>query len=68
VVLPLLMPALGAQIQWRERMAENPKNFIPEWPHLSTWLNQRRWEDEQTIQNHQLTRDEKFAKEFAKLG
>jgi hypothetical protein len=27
---------------WKHRAGE----FVPEWPHPATWLNQRRWEDE----------------------
>ena len=44
-VVPLLMPALERLIRWRERCMQS-KSFCPQWAHLSTWLNQRRWEDE----------------------
>lgn len=44
-VVPLLMPALEKLIRWRERCMQS-KSFCPQWAHLSTWLNQRRWEDE----------------------
>ena len=43
--LPLLMPALEKEKAWRRRCADIGA-FCPEWAMLSTWLNQRRWEQE----------------------
>ena len=41
-VLPLLEPAINAQIGWRK----NYTGFVPEWKNFQTWINQRCWEDE----------------------
>lgn len=58
--LPLLMPALEIEIAWREAVATT-KKFLPEWAHLRTWINQRRWEKTlPQIEKHELTRDQKF--------
>lgn len=43
--LPLLMPALEKERAWRQRCADVGA-FCPEWPMMSTWINQRRWEQE----------------------
>ena len=43
--LPLLMPALEKERAWRQRCADIGA-FCPEWAMLSTWINQRRWEQE----------------------
>lgn len=43
--LPKLRPALEAEMRWREA-ANLAGEFCPEWPHLRTWLSQRRWEQE----------------------
>lgn len=44
-VIQKLLPALEYQIEQREIRKEN-KQFVPEWKHLQTWLNQRCWEEE----------------------
>lgn len=45
VVLKTLEPIITAEIQWRQTTKiQSPSTFIPEWPHLSTYLKQRRWE------------------------
>jgi hypothetical protein len=44
-VVPLLMPALELEIKWRKQAAAAGV-FVPSWANLSTWLNQRRWEQE----------------------
>jgi hypothetical protein len=44
-IIPLLMPALANEISWRKQ-AEEAGVFVPSWANLSTWLNQRRWEQE----------------------
>lgn len=41
-VLPLLKPAIEAQISWRQ----NVTDFRPPWKNFSTWVNNRCWEDE----------------------
>lgn len=43
--LPLLMPALEKEKAWRQRCADAGAWCQP-WAMLSTWLNQRRWEQE----------------------
>lgn len=45
VVLGTLEGIITAEIQWRQNTkSQSPSTFIPEWPHLSTYLKQRRWE------------------------
>jgi len=44
-VIPLLMPALDKEKAWRQRCADIGA-FCPEGAMLSTWINQRRWEQE----------------------
>ena len=44
-VLPSLMPSLEREKEWRRRCADIGA-FCPEWAMLSTWINQRRWEQE----------------------
>lgn len=46
-LLPLLMPALDRWETWRNQQAAAGA-FVPSYPHLKTWINQRRWEDEFT--------------------
>lgn len=43
-VLPLLKPAVISQINERDAAALSNK-FYPEWKNLSTWINQRCWEN-----------------------
>jgi hypothetical protein len=47
-VLPLLEQALSNQKQWRVEMT-TAGMFIPEWPGLAVWINQRRWENEKPV-------------------
>lgn len=43
----IIMTALEKQKAYRVQLEkQNPKPFIPEWPHPSTWLNKERWTDE----------------------
>ncbi len=42
--LAQVMAALEMQKQEKIWLAQK-KRFIPEWPHGSTWINQKRWED-----------------------
>lgn len=44
-IVPLLMPALERMMQWREHQ-ERTGGFVPQLPHLKTWLSQSRWETE----------------------
>lgn len=44
-VVPLLMPALVREIEWREKM-QAAGLFVPHWAYLQTWINQHRWETE----------------------
>jgi len=41
-VLPLLQPAVKKEIEWRKQKRE----FTPQWKNLSTWINNRCWEQE----------------------
>lgn len=46
-VIPLLLPAVEAQIAWRATtIAKDPNAFVPSWKNLKTWLNNRCWEEE----------------------
>ncbi|MGV8095985.1 MAG: Lin1244/Lin1753 domain-containing protein [Mangrovibacterium sp.] len=44
-VVELLLPALNKEKEHRYQLARN-KQFAPEWKNLSTWINQRCWEQE----------------------
>lgn len=44
-IFPLLVSAVSKQIAFRKQKSEL-KQFVPEWPMLSTWINQKRWEEE----------------------
>ena len=44
-VVPLLLPALEKEIAWRGYKKER-KEWTPEYKNLSTWLNNRCWEQE----------------------
>lgn len=44
-IVPLLMPALEREIAFR-RACREKMVFCPEWAHLQTWLNQKRWTTE----------------------
>lgn len=44
-VVKELSPALAKLIEWR-RASETKGNFVPQYPMLQTWINQRRWEEE----------------------
>ena len=43
--LPKLIPALETEINWRIEKTKSG-GFVPDWKHLSTWINQRCWEQE----------------------
>lgn len=44
-VIHLLLPAINNQIRDRAKK-KFTGGFVPEWPNLQTWINQRRWEEE----------------------
>jgi len=44
-VIPLLLPALEMEITYREKLKQTNK-FLPDWKNLSTWINQKCWEQE----------------------
>lgn len=44
-VIACLPGILNEQKRWREQ-AQRHAVFVPNWPNLQTWLNQRRWEEE----------------------
>lgn len=44
-ILPLLKPALEAQIASRESLLK-AKEFVPAWKHLKTWINNQCWTEE----------------------
>ncbi|MDQ2999858.1 MAG: hypothetical protein M3Y08_01155 [Fibrobacterota bacterium] len=44
-VLPLLLPAIKRGLAYREGCA-SVNAFAPNWPHMSTWVNQARWTEE----------------------
>ncbi len=44
-ILPLLKPALEAQIASRGSLLK-AKEFVPAWKHLKTWINQSCWTEE----------------------
>lgn len=44
-ILPLLLECLEKQIQDRA-VRSSSGGFVPEWKNLSTWINQRCWEEE----------------------
>lgn len=43
--LSLLLPAIEKEITHKHFLNQKG-SFCPEWPHFSTWINQRRWEQE----------------------
>lgn len=43
-VLPLLKPAVAAQILHRKNLRDKGQ-FVPEWKNIQTWINQRCWEE-----------------------
>ena len=44
-VIDLLPLAISKEIEWHNEK-KNSGNWVPEYPHLTTWINQRRWESE----------------------
>ena len=44
-IVPVLMQALEREVAWREQM-QQARQFVPQWAHLQTWINQKRWETE----------------------
>jgi len=52
-ILPLLEQALENQIKWAS-ILDSIDAFVPEFPNLSTWINQRRWEQEPDSRVNQI--------------
>lgn len=48
-ILPLLKPAIKAQIADRQRKKITGE-FVPSWKHFRTWINNRCWEEETPIE------------------
>jgi hypothetical protein len=44
-VIPILYSKLKQQIEFRNKK-ESVNQFVPDWKHLQTWINQRCWEEE----------------------
>jgi hypothetical protein len=68
-VIPLFMAAIKKQAAWRSRLRSANK-FAPEWPHFQTWINQRRWEEENgepSAQQKDTMAEHRKAIEFEKL-
>lgn len=58
--LEKLIPGLENEKRWRS-VALQTKKFVPEWANLSTWINQRRWDQTMPkIEAHELTREQNF--------
>lgn len=45
-ILPLLIPAIIKQRQWREEQKANGARFIPQWKNFQTWINNQCWTEE----------------------
>ena len=52
--LETILEAIEKQKQYKEKLA-NAKQFVPSWPHPSSWLNQNRWEDDADISTEEPT-------------
>ena len=65
-VLPLLKPAIKAQIQGRQRAKLG--DFVPPWKNFKTWINNRCWEEEGKIVYRPLTPEEKATLEKAEAA
>jgi len=48
-VLPDLRPAI-LLIQHERKRKATAGEFVPEWPHFRTWINQRRWEQAENVE------------------
>jgi DNA-binding transcriptional MerR regulator len=64
-VLNLLLIAVDDQIKVRE-LKRQKHEFVPEWKNLSTWINQRCWEEETEIKLIQETEEKVFFKRPSK--
>ncbi len=49
-IVPLLMPALQ-RLEEYNAAAEAAGKWVSQWPHLQTWINQRRWTEELPVIN-----------------
>lgn len=55
VVLPLLKPAIQEQIAWRQGANGD---FRPPWKNFRTWINRRCWEDELSLADSEVHKDQ----------
>ncbi len=62
-VIPLLLPALESQIGGRKAKYIKGE-FIPPWPDMTTWINQRRWEWVEAAPDAETVEDLSNAPEF----
>ena len=56
-IVPLLLPALENLMRWREQAAKRGE-FVPSFANLKTWINQRRWETEYSVESLNTIDDE----------
>ena len=49
-VLPLLLPAIQAEIAWHEEKRRK-REFCPQYKNFQTWINQRCWEQEFVLED-----------------
>lgn len=57
-IIKKLLPAIKGQINAKARI-KSSGGFCPEWPHLRTWINQKRWEE---IQGESQKSTKKFGR------
>lgn len=64
-ILPFMMSQLEEQIEIRAKST----GFVPQWANFSTWINQRKFEEELKItKNEQLNKAEQRFKSISSLG
>jgi len=66
-VLPLLLPALKKEESFKD-LQRAKGGFVPEWKHLKTWLNQRCWEQEFTLEKFEGIPDIQLEQKNPKKG
>jgi uncharacterized protein YdaU (DUF1376 family) len=45
-VIPLLFPAIMVEKEYKKNLLAIPGAFVPQWANFSTWINQKRWNQE----------------------
>lgn len=53
-VLPLLLPAIQAEIAWHEEK-QRKKEFCPQYKNFQTWVNNRCWEQEFLLEDQSMS-------------